>query len=190
MGVIGISKGLPLTVQQHAAVVNLVKAEEQPVGDANDRTANQMPIPSAQHDDNKNYTERVMKRLKMQAMENLGRDQYVNLDVIPKTSVNCERLFSLAKHILTDTRKNTLPILFEVLLFLKVNRSLWDSTTVSKAMGRTNCEHDEATDGDRSADVADDNDDVILPGYDIAIDNDDAADEEEEDEEEHYLLMS
>jgi hypothetical protein len=190
MGVIGISKGLPLTVQQHAAVVNLVKAEEQPVRDANDRTANQMPLPSAQHDDNKNYAERVMKRLKMQAMENFGRDQDVNLDVIPETSVNCERLFSLAKHILTDTRKNTSPILFEVLLFLKVNRSLWDSTTVSKAMGRTRCEHDEAADGDKSADVADDNNDVILLGYDIAIDNDDAADEKEEDKEKHYLLMS
>jgi hypothetical protein len=117
MGLMGISKALPLTVQQHAAVVNLVMAEEQRVGDANDRTANQMPLPSSQHNDNENCAERVMKRLKMQVLENLGRDQNVYLDVIPGTSVNCERIFSLAKHILTDTRKYTSPILFEALLF-------------------------------------------------------------------------
>jgi hypothetical protein len=65
------------------------------------------------------------------------RDHYVNLDVIPGTSVNCERLFSLAKHIMTDTRKSATPILFEALLFLKVNYDLWDAYSVGKAMGRT-----------------------------------------------------
>ncbi|KAI2507198.1 hypothetical protein MHU86_7264 [Fragilaria crotonensis] len=80
----------------------------------------------------------VAKRLKVEKLESsVGREQYVNIEVIPGTSVNCERLFSLAKHILTDTRKNTSPVLFEALLFLKVNRSLWDARTVGNAMGRT-----------------------------------------------------
>lgn len=66
---------------------------------------------------------------------------------------------------------------------MKVNRSLWDSTTVSKAMDRTSHEHDQA---------ADDNNNIILLGYDFAIDNDDDADgaaDEDKDEGEHYLLM-
>jgi hypothetical protein len=67
----------------------------------------------------------VAKQVKVEKVESsVGREQYVNIEVIPGTSVNCERLFSLAKHILTDTRKNTSPVLFEALLFLKVNRTL------------------------------------------------------------------
>ena len=69
-------------------------------------------------------------------MENDSCDKYVNLNVLPGTSVNCKRLFSLAKHILTDTRKKTAPKRFEALLFLKVNRSLWDVYDVGVAMGR------------------------------------------------------
>ena len=72
----------------------------------------------------------------------MKRNHYENFDVIPGTSINCERLFSLAKHIMTDTRKSTTPILFEVLLFLKVNYDLWDAYSVGKAMGRTR--HDAA----------------------------------------------
>ncbi len=54
--------------------------------------------------------------------------------MIPGTSVKCERHFSLAKHILTDTRKRTTPALFEALLILKVNREWWDEYTVAAAM--------------------------------------------------------
>ena len=88
-------------------------------------------------DDFENYANRVAKRLKRQLQAHVPRDQYINLDLIPGTSVNCERLFSVAKHILTDTRKNTSPLLFEALMFLKVNRNLWNQRSVGKAMGRT-----------------------------------------------------
>ena len=130
-----ISKGMPLTSEQKAAVTNLVKAEVQQAIDSSGGESNNIDMLIA--DDNESYAVRVAKRLKMQSrLENIGREQFVNLDVIPGTSVNCERLFSLAKHILTDTRKNTTPILFEALLFLKVvNRSLWDAHSVGIAMG-------------------------------------------------------
>ena len=49
-------------------------------------------------------------------METTKRDQFANLDVIPGTLVNFERLFSLAKNTLTDTWKCTAPVLFEALL--------------------------------------------------------------------------
>jgi hypothetical protein len=92
---------------------------------------------------NDNYAvSRVVKILKQEERQTVKRDHYVNLDVIPGTSVNCERLFSLAKHIMTDTRKSTTPILFEALLFLKVNYDLWDAYSVGKAMGQTR--HDTA----------------------------------------------
>lgn len=62
----------------------------------------------------------------------LEKDAYMNLDILPGTSVTCERLFSLAKHVLTDTRKRTSPALFEALMLLKVNRDLWDVILVGK----------------------------------------------------------
>lgn len=67
-------------------------------------------------------------------------------------------------------------------MLLKVNRSLWDSTTVSKAMGGTSLQHDEVAGGNRSTDSAPDDDDhhEVVQGYDIAIDIDDEAEEEAE----------
>jgi hypothetical protein len=57
--------------------------------------------------------------------------------VLAGTSVSCERLFSAAKHILTDTRKCTSPAVFEAILLLKVNRSEWDVHSMGRAMGQT-----------------------------------------------------
>ena len=51
--------------------------------------------------------------------------------------VNCERLFSAAKFILSDTRKRTSPTLFEALLLLRVNSSYWNVVSVSQAMMRS-----------------------------------------------------
>ncbi len=62
---------------------------------------------------------------------------YIDLNVLPGTSVSCERLFSAAKFILSNTRKRTSPKLFEALLLLKGNRNKWNSVAVGKAMGRT-----------------------------------------------------
>ena len=142
-GVMAISKNVPLSLQQQAAVVNLVVKARQG-GDAAGRLEASTILEEQAGHEEESYAARVAKRLKVKKFENgVGREQYVNVEVIPGTSVNCERLFSLAKHILTDTRKNTLPILFEALIFLKVNRSLWDANTVGKAMGRTWEQHEE-----------------------------------------------
>ena len=63
--------------------------------------------------------------------------KHINLDVLCGTSVECERLFSVAKNILTDTRKKTLPAVLQALLLLKVNQKEWDVYTVGKAMGKS-----------------------------------------------------
>ena len=46
---------------------------------------------------NGNYAKSLERRLKRQKTNNDGTDNYINFDVLPGTSVNCERLFSLAK---------------------------------------------------------------------------------------------
>ena len=112
VGIMRISRGMPLTREQQNAVKNLVKPDTPEVADIDSDDLN-----DAEEDVDESYASQVVKRLKLQMRETVKREQYCNLDVIPATSVNCERLFSLAKHILTDTRKNTSPLLFEALLF-------------------------------------------------------------------------
>ena len=116
-GVMAIAEGVPLSLQQQAAVVNLIKTGHGRGGHGTMETSARMEGEVAD-DNEESYAARVAKRLKIQKFENsIGRHQYVNIQVIPGTSVFCERLFSLAKHILTDTRKNTSPMLFEALIF-------------------------------------------------------------------------
>lgn len=60
--------------------------------------------------------------------------QYMNSKFISATSSSVERCFSAARWILTCLRKRMSPILFEAILFLKLNRELWDLKLVSSAM--------------------------------------------------------
>ena len=143
MGLTKIAKGATLTADEQVACSSLLKKEARAVIHGAHRDDN-----SDEEDEEVNYAEKVKKRLKMEEMESIQRDQYVNVHVVPGTSVNCERLFSLATHILTDTRKNTCPLLFEALLFLRVNRDLWNSYSVGKAMGRTREREDLGIAGD------------------------------------------
>ena len=62
---------------------------------------------------------------------------YIDLEMLRGTSVNCERLFSAAKFILSDTRKRTSPTLFEALLLSKVNSSYRNVYSVGQAIGRS-----------------------------------------------------
>ena len=84
------------------------------------------------------YSEGLQRKLKRQRTEAQAdkAKSYINLDALPGTSVNCERLFSAAKFILSDTRKRTSPKLFEALLLLKVNRNYWNVYSIGKAMGK------------------------------------------------------
>jgi hypothetical protein len=45
-----------------------------------------------------------------------------------------ERLWSVARYILTTNRSSLSPVLFEALLFLRSNRTLWDVRTVQRAL--------------------------------------------------------
>lgn len=62
---------------------------------------------------------------------------YMNVGFILGSSAEIERLFSIAGGILADHRQNMTPLLFETLVFLKVNRGYWDFRTVVTAMGNS-----------------------------------------------------
>lgn len=57
----------------------------------------------------------------------IADSKYVDCRFIRPTSNMCERLFSISKQVLTDSRKSLLPVNLETQIFLKLNRHLWDA---------------------------------------------------------------
>jgi hypothetical protein len=137
--IVRIIKGLPLSDEQKQAAARLLKCEAGgdnflPVTDNNQSSDD---VTDEDGEPKESYIQNLERHLKQQkTMQSETELAYCNLKMIPGTSVNCERHFSLAKHILTDTRKQTTPALFEALLTLKVNREWWDEYSVAAAMKR------------------------------------------------------
>ena len=63
-----------------------------------------------------------------------GNEKYVDTNFVLGSVAIVERLWPHAKHVLSDTRKRSLPVLVEAILFLKTNRSYWNISEVCKAM--------------------------------------------------------
>ena len=80
--------------------------------------------PSPQKD--MSFAERALKRVRVQ------EKIYQNLSFICPTSNVVERLFSTAKFVFSDLRRSLLPRNLEMLLFLKLNRDLWDLGLVGR----------------------------------------------------------
>ena len=144
--IVRISKGLPLSEEQKQAAARLLKCA--PGGDNNVQSITDnnrgSDVSDEDGDPEESYIQNLERRLKRQTtMHSEEELAYCNLEMIPGTSVNCKRQFSLAKHMLTDTRKRTTPALFEALLILKVNREWWDEYSVAAAMNRITKHHDE-----------------------------------------------
>jgi hypothetical protein len=76
------------------------------------------------------------EELRLRKKRRCEPQEYIDVGIIQSTSCSIERIFSDSKHILTDQRKNMSPILFEAILYLKKNRSLWSAETVAKALKR------------------------------------------------------
>ena len=55
---------------------------------------------------------------------------------IPATTCICERTFSKARLVLTDYRKSMLPLNFECIMFLKLNRTLWTEQIVCDLLAK------------------------------------------------------
>jgi hypothetical protein len=61
-----------------------------------------------------------------------NESSYYDLDFIPGTSCEVERLFSISRYILSYNRSAMTPTQFEKVIFLKMNKQFWDATLVSK----------------------------------------------------------
>jgi hypothetical protein len=139
--IVQIAKGLPLTDEQRQVAARMLQpaskscndtlSEVEPVTDSSQEGENTIDLEES-------YTQSLERHLKRQKTIVSEEEEatYWNLDLIPVTSVNCERHFSVAKHILTDTRKQTMPAIIDSLLMLKVNRKWWDEYSVGVAMGQ------------------------------------------------------
>ncbi len=56
------------------------------------------------------------------------------LDRVIGSAAEVEHLWSMARYTLTTTRSIMPPIVFEAILFLRMNRVLWDERTVMEAL--------------------------------------------------------
>lgn len=79
--------------------------------------------------------DRIKKR-KAGVIEGDLTSPYKNVDFICGSAAEVERLWSVAKYILTDNRSRMTPAMFESLLFLKTNEEYWDMSMVMEAYTR------------------------------------------------------
>ena len=74
--------------------------------------------------------------LRLKKKRKVTNNEFIDVCFIPPTSNIVERLFSAARLVLTDYRKSMSPYTFECLMFLKINRKLWDASLVSKIVAK------------------------------------------------------
>jgi hypothetical protein len=65
-----------------------------------------------------------------------GNDEHVNVSWVLGSAAEVERLWSVAKCILTETWRQMDPAMFETIIFLKINQEHWSQATVCEAMRR------------------------------------------------------
>ena len=109
----------------------------QPEKDACHRVVNpqqqQNEIEESEQDETNSFASRFrdkMKKRKAGVLENSKAPPYQNVDYICGSVAEVERLWSLCKYILLNTRSRITPHLFEALVFLKVNYDYWDAASV------------------------------------------------------------
>ncbi len=61
-------------------------------------------------------------------------DDYIDCSVILRSLPEVERLWCIAKYVLTVNRRLMIPHIFDALVFLKVSERYWDAQLVSKAI--------------------------------------------------------
>jgi hypothetical protein len=78
----------------------------------------------------------MLKRARKDIPAAVGSTKYINLSFIQPTSNCVERLFSRTRKVWREDRKKMTPSHMEMLMFLTINRDLWDEMLVWKC--RTN----------------------------------------------------
>jgi hypothetical protein len=75
-----------------------------------------------EEDDVESFASRALKKRRVTRRV----DRYMDVGFIPPTSNECERFFSRVKLVYTDLRKSMDRSTLETLMFLNVNREMWD----------------------------------------------------------------
>ena len=74
----------------------------------------------------------VKDKDKKRKAESCANDDEI-FDHVMGTAAEVERMWSVARYVLTTQRARMSPIMFETILYLKFNRELWDERTVQRA---------------------------------------------------------
>ena len=93
------------------------------------------------------------------------RSKYINCNFIFGSSAEVERLWSIAKNILEDNSKSMEPYMFEVYIYLKLNRRFWGMEEVIESDRTTWEEFDGGSDSNSDNDSNNDinnNDDEFM----------------------------
>ena len=75
------------------------------------------------------------RRKTLEACNNI-ESRYINLDFILGSVAEVERLWSTAYYILVKNRQKMSPVVFEAIVFLKINEDLWEECDVNEAISR------------------------------------------------------
>lgn len=119
-----------------AAVVKILGGHESQMSQRERKAASSLSCePTSESTTSENETLSYFERIEAKRRRlSSSVTKYLDCRFIPATSCSAERLFSAARWILTCKRKRMSPILFEALLFLKLNRNMWDIKSVASAM--------------------------------------------------------
>lgn len=83
--------------------------------------------------DPKGYAAKVIQDKRQRLCEPVD-NPYMDLRFILPTSNIVERVFSKAKLVYSDRRQRLMPVTFEAIMFLAVNRHLWDASMVEETI--------------------------------------------------------
>ena len=98
-------------------------------------------------DQNLSYAEKLLAMKRKQPSDNsVSSSVYSSMEWIIPTQVECERLFSECKYVLTQERGGMDPYSFEMALFLKKHYQLWDQILVSKLVHNHGRREDDVAD--------------------------------------------
>ena len=70
----------------------------------------------------------------MNSLNETPVDEYIDTSFIVASAVEVERLWSIAGNVLTSNRNKILLTLMQVVIFLKVNRDMWNEDTVYQSI--------------------------------------------------------
>lgn len=86
---------------------------------------------AASEQEESDFATRILRLAKKPRRSERAAAHYMPLvAMIPPTSNRCERLFSQCNFVLTPHRSALLPANFEMIMFLKANREMWNASTL------------------------------------------------------------